>query len=85
MSNAKLEAIEEFEEMVHFERRVAKVVAQVMAQNPRTIVIAWEDSVGTTVTSIPFSANLVKGMADTLYDMVHKEPEEPDEDNEPLS
>ena len=79
MPDAKTVAIEQFEEMAYLERRVARVVADIMARNPRTLMIAWEDAEGTKATSIPFSANLVKGMTDTLYDMVHDEPEEPQE------
>ena len=84
MSDAKTVAIEQFEEMAYLERQVARVVADIMARNPRTLVIAWEDAEGTKATSIPFSANLVKGMVDTLYDMVHDEPEAPDEPDEEI-
>jgi hypothetical protein len=79
MSDAKTVAIEQFEEMAYLERRVSRVVAEIMARNPRTLMIAWEDADGTKVTSIPFSENLVRGMVDKLYDMVHDEPEEPEE------
>lgn len=82
MSTAKAEAIEQFQEMVDLDRRVAKVISEVMARQPLAVMIAWEDAEGTKVTSIPFSANLVKGMVDTLFDMVFKEPEEPDEEEE---
>jgi len=84
MPDAKTIAIEQFEEMAYLERQVARVVADIMARNPRTLVIAWEDAEGTKATSIPFSANLVKGMVDTLYDMVHDEPETPDEPDEEI-
>ena len=84
MPDAKTVAIEQFEEMAYLERQVARVVADIMARNPRTLVIAWEDAEGTKATSIPFSANLVKGMVDTLYDMVHAEPEQPDEPEEEI-
>lgn len=80
MLTAKAEAIEQFQEMVDLDRRVAKVISEVMARQPLAVMIAWEDAEGTKVTSIPFSANLVKGMVDTLFDMVFKEPEEPDEE-----
>lgn len=78
MSTAKAEAIEQFQEMVDLDRRVAKVISEVMARQPLAVMIAWEDAEGTKVTSIPFSANLVKGMTDTLFDMVFKESDEPD-------
>lgn len=81
MSTAKAEAIEQFQEMVDLDRRVAKVISEVMARQPLAVMIAWEDAEGTKVTSIPFSANLVKGMVDTLFDMVFKELEEPDEED----
>jgi hypothetical protein len=84
MPEAKTIAIEQFEEMAYLERQVARVVADIMARSPRTLVIAWEDAEGTKATSIPFSANLVKGMVDTLYDMVHDEPETPDEPDEEI-
>lgn len=79
MSATKAEAIEQFQEMADLDRRVAKVISEIMARQPFAVMIAWEDSEGTKVTSVPFSANLVKGMADTFYDMVFKEPEEPDD------
>lgn len=81
MSGAKAEAIEQFQEMVDLDRRVAKVISEVMARQPLAVMIAWEDAEGTKVTSIPFSANLVKGMVDTLFDMVFKEAEEPEEED----
>ena len=84
MPDAKTVAIEQFEEMAYLERQVARVIADIMARNPRTLVIAWEDAEGTKVTSVPFSANLVKGMVDTLYDMVHDEPQEPEDPDEEM-
>lgn len=80
MSASKAEAIEQFQEMADLDRRVAKVISEVMARQPLAVMIAWEDAEGTKVTSIPFSANLVKGMVDTLFDMVFKDSDESDED-----
>lgn len=82
MSGAKAEAIEQFQEMVDLDRRVAKVISEVMARQPLAVMIAWEDAEGTKVTSIPFSANLVKGMVDTLFDMVFEKQDEADDDEE---
>lgn len=79
MPDAKTVAIEQFEEMAYLERQVARVVAEIMARNPRTLVIAWEDAEGTKVTSVPFSENLVGGTVDKLYSMINAEPEEPEE------
>lgn len=80
MSAGKTEAIEQFQEIVDLERKVSKVISEVLARQPRALVIAWEDAEGTKVTSIPFSENLVKGMVDTLFDMVFKEADESDQD-----
>jgi len=79
MPDAKTIAIEQFEEMAYLERQVARIIAEVMARNPRTVVIAWEDAEGTKVTSIPFSENLVQGTVNKLYDMINAEPEEPED------
>jgi len=71
MTQSKAAAIEQFQEMADLDRRVAATISKVMAQSPVAIMIAWEDAEGgVKATSIPFSACLVKGMVDTLFDMV---------------
>lgn len=79
MTDAKLAAIEQFQEMVDLDRKVAAVISKVMARSPHAILIAWEEADGVKATTVPFSACLVKGMVDTLFDMVF----EPASDDEP--
>jgi hypothetical protein len=81
MTQSKASAIEQFQEMVDLDRKIASTVAKVMAQSPVAIMIAWEDAEGgVKATSIPFSACLVKGMVDTLFDMVFDNDPEDDDD-----
>ena len=79
MSDATAQAIEQFQDMVDLDRKVAAVISKVLARQPPAVLIAWEEDGGVTATSVPFSACLVKGMVDTLFDMVF----EPAEDDEP--
>lgn len=79
MIDPKLAAIEQFQEMADLDRKVAAVVSKVLARSPHAILIAWEEADGVKATTIPFSSCLVKGMVDTLFDMVF----EPSEDDEP--
>ncbi len=82
---SKEEVIEEFTEMVNLERKVAAVISKVLSRNPSAILIAWEEEGAVKATSIPFSTCLVKGMVDTLFDMVFEpkdDDEEPDEQNQ---
>lgn len=79
MNNATTEAIEQFQDMVDLDRKVASVISKVLARSPHAVLIAWEEDGGVKATSIPFSACLVKGMVDTLFDMVF----EPNDDDEP--
>ena len=79
MSDATAQAIEQFQDMVDLDRKVAAVISKVLARQPHAVLIAWEEDGGVKATSIPFSACLVKGMVDTLFDMVF----EPAEDDEP--
>ena len=79
MNNAATEAIEQFQDMVDLDRKVAAVISKVLARSPHAVLIAWEEDGGVKATSIPFSACLVKGMVDTLFDMVF----EPADDDEP--
>lgn len=79
MNNATTEAIEQFQDMVDLDRKVAAVISKVLARSPHAVLIAWEEDGGVKATSIPFSACLVKGMVDTLFDMVF----EPNDDDEP--
>ena len=65
--------------MVDLDRKVAAVISKVLARSPHAVLIAWEEDGGVKATSIPFSACLVKGMVDTLFDMVF----EPNDDDEP--
>jgi hypothetical protein len=79
---SKEEAIEEFTEMVNLDKKVSAVISKVLARSPSAILIAWEEEGTVKATSIPFSACLVKGMVDTLFDMVFgdkEDDEEPDE------
>lgn len=66
-------AIEDFQEMVNLDRKVATVISQVMARSPNAVLIAWEEAGSVKATTIPFSTCLVKGMVDTLFDMVFKD------------
>ena len=79
MNNATTEAIEQFQDMVDLDRKVAAVISKVLARSPHAVLIAWEEDGGVKATSVPFSACLVKGMVDTLFDMVF----EPADDDEP--
>lgn len=79
MSDPTLEAIEQFQDMVDLDRKVASVISKVLARSPHAVLIAWEEADGVKATSVPFSACLVKGMVDTLFDMVF----EPNDDDEP--
>ena len=69
--------------MVNLDRKVAAVISKVLARSPSAILIAWEEEGTVKATSIPFSTCLVKGMVDTLFDMVFgdnndtEEPEDP--------
>jgi hypothetical protein len=79
MTDPTTEAIEQFQEMVDLDRRVATVISKVLSRSPHAVLIAWEEDGGVKATSIPFSTCLVKGMVDTLFDMVF----DPGEDDEP--
>lgn len=79
MTDSTMEAIEQFQEMVDLDRKVAAVISKVLARSPHAVLIAWEEDGGVKATSIPFSTCLVKGMVDTLFDMVF----EPAADDEP--
>jgi hypothetical protein len=79
MNNTTSEAIEQFQDMVDLDRKVASVISKVLARSPHAVLIAWEEDGGVKATSVPFSACLVKGMVDTLFDMVF----EPADDDEP--
>ncbi len=79
MNNTTSEAIEQFQDMVDLDRKVASVISKVLARSPHAVLIAWEEDGGVKATSVPFSACLVKGMVDTLFDMVF----EPAPDDEP--
>lgn len=77
MTDPKIEAIEQFQEMLDLDRRVASVISKVMARSPVAILVAWEEGDGSVkATSVPFSACLVKGMVDTLFDMIFDSPDE---------
>jgi hypothetical protein len=81
MTQSKAAAIEQFQEMADLDRKVAVTLSKVMAQSPVAIMIAWEDAEGgVKATSIPFSACLVKGMVDTLFDMVFDGDADDDDD-----
>lgn len=76
-------AIEDFQEMVNLDRKVATVISQVMARSPNAVLIAWEEAGSVKATTIPFSTCLVKGMVDTLFDMVFKDDADDDDDDPP--
>ena len=77
MTDPKIEAIEQFQEMLDLDRRVASVISKVMARSPVAVLVAWEEGDGSVkATSVPFSACLVKGMVDTLFDMIFDSPDE---------
>jgi len=77
VTDPKIEAIEQFQEMLDLDRRVASVISKVMARSPVAILVAWEEGDGSVkATSVPFSACLVKGMVDTLFDMIFDSPDE---------
>ena len=77
-------AIEDFQEMVNLDRKVATVISQVMARSPNAVLIAWEEAGSVKATTIPFSTCLVKGMVDTLFDMVFKDDADEAEDDQDL-
>lgn len=82
MTDPKIEAIEQFQEMVDLDRKVASVISKVMGRSPVAMLIAWEEADGSVkATSVPFSACLVKGMVDTLFDMVFDSPDEESDDS----
>jgi len=77
VTDPKIEAIEQFQEMLDLDRRVASVISKVMARSPVAVLVAWEEGDGSVkATSVPFSACLVKGMVDTLFDMIFDSPDE---------
>lgn len=80
---AKEEAIEEFTEMVNLDRKVAAVISKVLARSPSAILIAWEEEGAVKATTIPFSTCLVKGMVDTLFDMVFGDDNDTEESDDP--
>ena len=82
MTDSKIEAIEQFQEMVDLDRKVAAVISKVMARSPHAVLIAWEEDGGVKATSIPFSTCLVKGMVDTLFDMIFDSATDDDDDDE---
>jgi hypothetical protein len=79
VTDSKVDAIEQFQEMVDLDRKVAAVISKVMARSPHAVLIAWEEDGGVKATSIPFSTCLVKGMVDTLFDMVFEPAADDDE------
>ena len=82
MTDPKIEAIEQFQEMLELDHRVASVISKVMARSPVAILVAWEEGDGSVkATSVPFSACLVKGMVDTLFDMIFDSPDEESDDS----
>jgi len=81
MTQSKDAAIEQFQEMADLDRKLSATISKIMAQSPVAIMIAWEDAEGgVKATSIPFSACLVKGMVDTLFDMVFDSDTDDDDD-----
>jgi hypothetical protein len=79
VTDSTTEAIEQFQEMVDLDRKVAAVISKVLARSPHAVLIAWEEDGGVKATSIPFSTCLVKGMVDTLFDMVFEPAADDDE------
>ena len=82
MTDPKIEAIEQFQEMVDLDRKVASVVSKVMSRSPVAVMIAWEEGDGSIkAASAPFSACLIKGMVDTLFDRIFDSPDEESDDS----
>ena len=79
LPDEKALAMQQFAEAADLERKIQEVISRVIARSPNAVLIAWEEDGGVKATSVPFSACLVKGMVDTLFDMVF----EPAEDDEP--
>lgn len=79
---SKEEAIEDFTEMANLDKKVAAVISKVLSRSPSAILIAWEEEGSVKATSIPFSACLVKGMVDTLFDMVFGDKDDDDDESD---
>ncbi len=69
--------------MVNLDRKVAAVISKVLARSPSAILIAWEEEGAVKATTIPFSTCLVKGMVDTLFDMVFGDDNDTEEPDDP--
>ncbi len=69
--------------MVNLDRKVAAVISKVLARSPSAILIAWEEEGAVKATTIPFSTCLVKGMVDTLFDMVFGDDNDTEESDGP--
>lgn len=69
--------------MVNLDRKVAAVISKVLARSPSAILIAWEEEGAVKATTIPFSTCLVKGMVDTLFDMVFGDDNDTEEPEDP--
>ena len=83
MSEQRDLAVEEFAEAADLDRRLLRVVAQVLSKSPRAVIVAWEEADGVIkATSVPFSFSLIKGMVDTLFDMTFGEQGRQDEDDD---
>ncbi len=79
MTDARTQAIESFDEMTSLDKKAMSILSTVLGRHPNAIMIAWEENGEVKATSIPFSACLVKGMVDTLYDMVFGDRNEEDD------
>lgn len=84
MTDARTQAIESFDEMTSLDKKAMSILSTVLGRHPNAILIAWEENGEVKATSVPFSACLVKGMVDTLFDMVFgdKDYDESSEDGE---
>jgi hypothetical protein len=70
--------------MTSIDRKAMSILSTVLGRHPNAIMIAWEENGEVKATSVPFSACLVKGMVDSLFDMVFgdKDGDAPPEDDE---
>lgn len=70
LPDEKALAMEQFAEAADLERKIQEVISRVIARSPNAVLIAWEEADGVKATTIPYSAVLAKGMADTLFEML---------------
>lgn len=62
--------IEQFAEQTNLEVKAMEAMTEIVKRAPQSILIAWEDDEGVSVTTIPNSKVLARGMADILFEML---------------